>query len=199
MTDVDDMKAEGQDSVRTYRALTGWIMIAAALIAAVFVLCDAAVRGGWQTMLLLAPWVLLVLWILYEIGPASFIRMDDDGVRVQNMLRRTSFGWKRVRDIDLRWQLVFALFDDTTVTSFGGPARARPRKVTGSVVGEADRRPAQARVPGGYQDLAEIRDRWESAKATADAPILRSWDVPALIALAVIVLWAVAAALIAYS
>lgn len=197
MTDVDDMKAEGHASTRTYRALTGWIMISAALIAAVFVLGDAVVRGGWQTMLL-APWVLLVLWILYEIGPASFIRMDDDGVRVQNMLRRTSFGWKRVRDIDLRWQLVFALFDDTMVTSFGGPARARPRKVTGSVVGEADRRSARARVPGGYQELAEIRDRWESAKATADAPIRRSWDVPALIALAVIVLGAVAAALIAY-
>lgn len=167
-----------------------------ALLGAVYVLGDAAVREGWQPMLLLAPWVLLVLWVLYVIGPASVIRMDDSGVRVQNMLRRTAFGWKRLRDVDLRWQLVFALDDDTEVASFGGPARARTRRVPAYVVSDADHSPAGARIPAGYRELTEIRDLWESAGAAAEAPIRRSWDAPALLALAVIAAWAVVAVLV---
>lgn len=182
--------------MRTYRALTGTVTLVLALAAAAFVLGDAAIRAGWQAMLLLAPWVLLVLWVLYVIGPASSVRMDDAGVRVQNMLRSTTFGWKRLRDVDLRWQLVFALDDDTEVTSFGGPARARPRRNSAFVARDTDHPPASARVPGGYRELTEIRDRWESADATADAPIRRSWDAPALFALAVIAAGAVVAVLV---
>lgn len=195
MRDAGDEKPGERPSARTYRALTGTVTLVAALAAAAFVLGDAAVRAGWQAMLLLSPWVLLVLWVLYVIGPASSVRMDDVGVRVKNMLRSTSFGWKRLRDVDLQWQLVFALDDDTEVTSFGGPARARPRRVSASVLGDAEHPPARARVPAGYRELTEIRDRWESADAAADAPIRRFWDVPALLALAVILLGAVAAVL----
>jgi hypothetical protein len=183
--------------VRTFRAVTGIFSFALAVLAAAYVLGDAAVRAGWQSMVLLAPWVLLVLWALFVIGPASTIRMDDVGVRVQNMLRRTDFGWKRLRDVDLRWQVVFALDDGTEVTSFGGPARARPRRVPGSVVGDTDHAPARSRVPAGYRELTEIRDRWESADAAADAPIRRSWDRPALIALATIAVWAIVAVIVA--
>lgn len=182
--------------MRTYRASTGTVTFVVAAIAAAYVLGDAAVRAGWQSMMLLAPWVLLVLWALYVIGPASIIRMDDTGVRVQNMLRRTDFGWKRLRDVDLRWQVVFTLDDGTEVTSFGGPARARSRRVTASVVGDAGQSPASVRVPAGYRELTEIRDRWESADDAAAAPIRRSWDAPALLALAMIAAWAVVAVLV---
>lgn len=197
MADAQDT-SRGRRNVRTYRASTGTVTFVAAVIAAAYVLGDAVVRSGWQPMLLLAPWVLLVLWGLLVIGPASIIRMDDFGVRVQNMLRRTDFGWQRLRDVDLRWQVVFALDDGTEVTSFGGPARARSRRVTASVVGEAGQPPASARVPAGYRELTEIRDRWESADDEADAPIRRSWDAPVLVALAVIVVSAVVAVLIAH-
>lgn len=195
MADAQDT-SRGRRNVRTYRASTGTVTFVVAVIAAAYVLGDAAVRAGWQSTVLLAPWVLLVLWGLYAIGPASIIRMDDAGVRVQNMLRRTDFGWKRLRDVDLRWQVVFALDDGTEVTSFGGPARARSRRVTASVVGDAERSAASARVPAGYRELTEIRDRWESAGDAAAAPIRRSWDAPALLALAVIAAWAVVAVLI---
>ena len=147
-------------------------------------------RAGWGQMLLLAPWVLLGLWVVYEIAFVSVVRVEDDGAVVQNMLRRTSFGWSRVRDIDLRWQLLFSLDDDSEVSCYGGPARARPV-----------RRPAggdeEAKAPTGLRDLTEIRDRWEAASHTADAPIRRSWDSQALIALGVIVFWAVVSVLIA--
>ena len=73
-------------------------------------------------MLLLAPWVLLGLWVVYEIAFVSVVRVDGEGAMVQNMLRRTSFGWSRVRDIDLRWQLVFSLEDGSELSSYGGPA-----------------------------------------------------------------------------
>lgn len=195
MGDAGDETSGRRPSMRTYRAPTGTITLVVALTAAAFVLGDAVIRAGWQAMLLLVPWVLLVLWVLYLIGPASFVRMDDHGVRVQNMLRSTTFGWKRVRDVDLRWQLVFALDDATEVTSFGGPARARPRRVSALALGDADHTPARASVPAGYRELTEIRDRWESADAASNAPIRRTWDVAALVVLAVIMLGAVAAVL----
>lgn len=141
-------------------------------------------------MLLLAPWVLLGLWVVYEIAFVSSVRIDDDGATVQNLLRRTTFGWARVRDIDLRWQLVFSLDDGSDVTCYGGPARARPprRPIRGE---------EEMKAPSGLRDLTAISDRRQSASDSADAPIRRSWDVPALIALAVIVIWAVVSVSIA--
>lgn len=178
------------EAARTFRAASGPVSLVLCSLLALFLLGDAVVRAGWGQMLLLAPWVLLGLWVVYEIAFVSAVRVDDEGAVVQNMLRRTSFGWRRVRDIDLRWQLLFSLDDDSEVSCYGGPARARPV-----------RRPAsgdeEAKAPTGLRDLTEIRDRWEAASHTADSPIRRSWDSQALIALGVIVLWAVVSVLIA--
>lgn len=179
------------EAVRTFRAASGPVSLVLCGLLAVFLLGDAVVRAGWGQMLLLAPWVLLGMWVVYEIAFVSVVRIDDDGAMVQNMLRRTSFGWNRVRDVDLRWQLVFSLDDARDVTCYGGPARARPaRRPTGD---------EEAKVPTGLTALTEIRDRWQAATGTADAPIRRTWDRAALLALGVIVLWAAAAVLIAGS
>jgi hypothetical protein len=177
------------ETARTFRAVSGPIFLVVCALLAVFLLGDAVLRAGWGQMLLLAPWVLFGLWVVYEIAFVSAVRIDDGGGLVQNMLRRTSFGWQRVRDIDLRWQLVFSLDDGTDVTCYGGPARARPRR-KGSAAEESA-------VPTSLRGLTDIRDRWEAAPPTADAPIRRSWDVPALAALGVIVVWAVLSLLIA--
>lgn len=178
------------EAARTFRAASGPVSLVLCSLLAIFLLGDAVVRAGWGQMLLLAPWVLLGLWVVYEIAFVSAVRVDGEGAVVQNMLRRTSFGWSRVRDIDLRWQLLFSLDDGSDVSCYGGPARARPV-----------RRPArgdeEAKAPSGLRDLTEIRDRWEAAPRTADAPIRRTWDSQALSALGVIVLWAVASVLIA--
>lgn len=156
-------------------------------------------RAGVESMLLLAPWVLLGLWILYVIGPASVLRTDDRGVVAQNLLRRTSFEWGRVVDIDMSWQIRFSLDDGSTVTAFGGPARARPRRRPASVLPDGQRSGDTVRVPVGYTELTELRDRWHSADATGHTPVSRSWDLPALCALLVIVLGAVVAVLVAHS
>ena len=115
---------------RTFRSSSGTVVMVVSLALAVFLLGDAVVRGGWGQTLLLAPWVLLGLWIIYEISYVSMVRIGDDGARVQNMLRRTEFGWHRVRDIDLQWQLSFAFDDGTELTCWGGrptPARGAAR------------------------------------------------------------------------
>lgn len=170
------------EAARTFRAASGPVSLVLCSLLAIFLLGDAVVRAGWGQMLLLAPWVLLGLWVVYEIAFVSTVRIDGQGATVQNMLRRTSFGWRRVRDIDLQWQLLFSLDDGSDLSSYGGPARARPL-----------RRPSgddEAKAPAGLRDLTEIRDRWQAAPATADAPIRRTWDAQALIALAVILVWA---------
>ncbi len=182
--------SEHSEDARTYRASSGPAAIVLSGLLAIFLLGDTVLRGSWGQMLLIAPWVLLGLWIVYEISFVSAVRVDAEGATVQNMLRRTSFGWNRVRDIDFRWQLVFSLDDGTDISCYGGPARSRPNRPS---AGQDD---ARSKVPAGVRDLTEIRDRWESAVG-ADAPITRTWDGPALIALGVIVLWAVGAVLIA--
>ena len=176
------------EAARIYRAASGPVLLVVCGLLAIFLLGDAVVRAGWGQMLLLAPWVLLGLFVAYVLSAASVIRVDSDGVVVQNMLRRTTFGWKRVRDIDMRWQIEFDLDDDTTLTCYGGPALARPRRSTQDEAGKA---------PAGLLALADLRERWEAAADSADRPIRRSWDRPATVALVVIVVWAVVAVLIA--
>lgn len=174
---------QSPEGARTYRASSGLLILIPSAALALFLLGDTVVRGSWGQMLLVAPWLLLALWVLYEISYVSSVRVSDDGVIVQNMLRRTSFGWARVRDIDLRWQLQFSLDDGRDLTCWGGPARSRPPRP-----GRGE--DAEVKVPSGLRTLTDIRDRWEAAPV-ADAPIRREWDVPALIALAVIIIWAV--------
>lgn len=211
-------------ATRTYRAGSGPFLLGGAVVLAALLLGDAVVRGGWQQTLLLAPWVLLVLWLVYEVSVASGVRVSATGVRVQNMLRRTQFGWRRVRDIDLRWQLVFLLDDGVRLTCFGGPARARPARNRFADAADGRAGDVAAAVPAGVRELTEIRDRWQAAvagpaagigrdagagpgagtgaaadtgatagvgaAAGVDAPIRRSWDAPALLALVAIVVWA---------
>ena len=177
------------EGAHTYRAPSGPAILIPSAALALFLLGDTVVQGSWGQMLLVAPWVLLALWILYEISYVSFVRVDDEGAVVQNMLRRTSFGWGHVRDIDLRWQLEFSLDDGRTLTCWGGPARARPPRP-----GRGDDN--EPKIPAGLRAITDIRDRWAAA-AAADAPIRRSWDRTAVIALGVIVVWAIIAVVVA--
>ncbi|GAA5150735.1 hypothetical protein GCM10025768_16150 [Microbacterium pseudoresistens] len=180
----------------TYRSTSGIVLLAVCAAVSVYLLGDAVVHGGWLRMLLYAPWVLLVLWVVYEFAVVSSVRIDADGAVVRNMLRITRFGWCRVSDIDLKWQLEFAFDDGRRLSCWGGPGRARPPRQTA-------RSDGAIRVPTSLQSLSTIRSAWEravdappgAAGAGPDAPIRRTWDAPALIALAVIAAGALAAVL----
>lgn len=185
MSSMDQMPV----GARTYRAPTGIAVLVVCAAIAVFLLGDAVIRGSWGLMLLLAPWVLLVLWLIYVISVVSMVHVDEEGARVQNFLRRTRFGWRRVTELDLRWQLDFTLDDGRSLACWGGPGRIQSPRM---------KRSGELTVPQSLQALTDVRTRWENAIERpagtagegADAPIRRSWDWPALGALAVIVVWA---------
>jgi hypothetical protein len=128
---------------------------------------------------LIVPWILLVLWAIYVAVFASIVTTDADGMTVQNFLRRWRVPWSQITDLELRYQLVIHLRGGGRVTCFGGPASGRPR------------RPAAdgARAPRAVRDADLIRDDWERAVRDDGPvePVVRSWDMPALIALIVIV------------
>lgn len=185
------MTSDQPEGARTHRPMFGLVVVGIVTVVVLFLLGDAVTNGSWAQMLLLAPWPLLAIWVVYEISAASFVRVDDRGATVQNMLRRTTFGWRRVREVDFRWQLELTLDDGSTVTAFGGPARSRPRRQT-----RAEREVEGEQVPAGIRFAADLEERRRAAGEGSDAPIIRSWDLPAVVALGLIAAWAVVAVLI---
>lgn len=178
---------------RIFRVTGAVVLLVLASIVAAVMLIDALVRSGIGNTLLLAPWLLLVLWLVYVVGAASDVRADERGVQVQNLLRRVRMPWERVKKIAVRWQLEFLLDDGSVVTSMGGPARSRPRRLGA----ERERESENAESSDGLAQLQKLRlEALESATSGSDAAVQRSWDVPALIALGVLVVWAAAAVLI---
>lgn len=173
------------------RSRGGVVMLVICAVLAVVLLGDAVIRAGLGSAMLLAPWVLLVLWAVYVAGVASSIRPQPDGVLVQNLLRRTFAPWSRVTAITMRWQIEITLDDGRVLTCFGGPARSRPQRLGPGRVREDANGPADDLV-------ATMRKAKAAARGASDAPVRRGWDVPALTALAVLLAWAVAAILIAY-
>lgn len=183
------------DDVRIFRAPSATIGAIVGAVVALALLVDAGVRAGFGEMLLLAPWVLLVLWFVYVLVYAPHIRTDSSGVRVHNLLRIVEFPWRAVQDIELRWQVRFRLTSGQDVASFGGPVAGRPGR-------PPLRFGSERREPPALRDMDLLREQWIAA--TEDTPgatagpsdasdIRRTWDVPALIALAVIAVWAVSA------
>lgn len=177
-------------SPRAFSATGATVLLVAVAVLVIGLLVDAVVRAGIGSALLLAPWPLLVLWVVYVVGVASDIRADEEGVQVQNMLRRTWIPWSRVEQVGLRWQLEFTLDDGRVIACLGGPSRSRPRRLGP----ERTREKGNADTDDGIARLRKLRAQ---STAPADAVVVRSWDGPVLIALAVIVIWAVAAVLIA--
>lgn len=165
------------------------LLVICSVLSAVM-LIDAAVRADVGTALLLAPWMLLVLWFVYVVGVASRVRAQRDGVFVQNLLRTTFAPWARVQRIDMRWQIEIALDDGSRLTCFGGPSRRRPQRLgPGRTKEDAN---------GDADDAVAALRR---AKANAESvspvpPIRRGWDIPAVVALLAIVAWAVIAVLV---
>lgn len=181
----------GAPERRVLRPTSGTIILIVSGVIVLGLLVDAAVRAGILEMLRLAPWLLLVLWGVYTALYAPHIAYDRSGVLVQNYLRRTWIPWSRVADIAMRWQVQFALTGGGGVAAYGGPVASRPRRsdrregASGRTVGRAADRP----VPGWLRDLGDLRNTWQHADdaASGSGGVARSWDVPALVALGVLV------------
>ena len=153
-----------------------------------FLLGDAVVRGGIGEALLLAPWPLLALWGVYVSAFASSLEVDAQGATVQNLLRVVRIPWARVRELEWRWQVVFALDDESVIRAVGGPLEGRGGRRPGS----RDNTPQHVRAQFEY-----VHRLYEGRDAAEAAPVRKSWDMPGVIALVVLVAWAVIALLIA--
>ncbi|MGF3056633.1 PH domain-containing protein [Microbacterium sp. YY-01] len=173
------------DKAVTYRATSGIVTMIGAGLLAIFLLGDAVVRDSWGTMLLLAPWVLLALWIIYELTTASIVRANRSGIYVRNFLRYTTAGWNQVDELDMHWQLEVVFLDDTRVACMGGPMRARMNQP------RASKDAKEPSLPAGLREFSEIRALWEDASGPdADAPVRRGWDTRALGIIGGIAVWA---------
>lgn len=180
-------------SRRVFRGTSATIVMIVSAVIALVLLGDAVVRAGIVVGLLLAPWVLLVLWGVYVFAYVSCVQTDASGVRVQNVLRITEVPWGEIEDVALRWQLELHLRDGTVVRSFGGPSAGRPRRLP-----RRPDTPGQSADPPAMRDADLIREQWQAA-LSRDAPIgavRRSWDVWALGVLVIFAAWAVVAVLI---
>lgn len=170
---------EGADH-RSYRSRTALLWMVLATTVVVFGLGDALVRGGVAITLQLAPWVLLVLWLIWVLLYATHVRTDTHGIRVHNVLRIVDIPWARVTDITMRWQLEVHLDSGETVRAFGGPA---PKGV------RAGRRGADSAA---QTDLAEISALWDAQRGDAPraAVVTRRWDLIAILTGVGLVIWA---------
>lgn len=129
-------------------------------------------RGGVAWTLQLAPWILLVLWLVYVASFASFVRTDAEAITVQNLLRRTRIPWPAVEDISIRLQLQITTTDGRRVSCLAGPSTVRQRA---SARAASD----DLRVPPAVVTLGRIRDAWQSGVACAPSgPVRRGWDYP---------------------
>jgi hypothetical protein len=162
---------------RTIRSRTGIVWLVGTALVAAALLVDVLLRGGPLQLVLIAPWLLLPVWLAWAFFTAPGIRVDAAGAVVRNPLRTTAFGWSRVETIRSRWQVAFALTDGRTVQAYGAPAAA------------PGRRRANEQADGVVEELEALR----SAAGAADAPVTARWNLDALIPLAVLVVWAAAA------
>lgn len=139
---------------------------------------------------LIAPWVLLVLWAVYVFSFASCVKTDAEGLTAQNALRRIRVPWGRITAIEVRWQVNVTLDDGAVVRALGGPS-ASPRGVQ-----RAERRDVALSATEQSEDIVE---QWERARrgAAKGERVRREWDLPALLVLVVLVVWAVVAVLVA--
>lgn len=165
-----------------------WLLVISAVIA-VALLIEATIRSGIGDALLLAPWLLLVLWIIYVVGIASDVRADPGGVRIQNLLRRAWVPWSRVKRIAMRWQLELTLDDGRVVRCFGGPSRTRPRRLGP----ERTREPGDEAAEDGIAKLQRLR---LEAGAPSDAAVAHTWDWASILAFAVLAGWAALAVVV---
>ncbi|CAL4860075.1 hypothetical protein [Microbacterium sp. MM2322] len=180
-------------SPRVFRAASGTVALILASLVTLLLLIDAVVRAGWGEMLLLAPWLLLVMWLIYVGTFVSHVAIDAEGATVQNLLRIVRVPWGRVTDIGIRYQVRFTLDDGRIVNAFGGPVAGRPAR-PGL---KADQNP-RARIPPALRDLELIRGQWDAATETGsgEGEVVRRWDLRALGALVLLIAWGLCSVII---
>lgn len=188
-----DERFRGAEHPRVFRAPSAVVGMVVTALLALVLLGDAALRAGLGPMLLLAPWILLLVWGVYAFLFAPHVRIDSGGIRIHNLLRVIDVPWARVTDVDLRWQLEVTTDEPRVVKAYGGPTSGRPGRRSRPPEVDRDRR-----EPPAIRDLVLIQEAWSAAqdRGTGGGSVRPSWDAISLVALALLGLWGVIALLI---
>lgn len=163
-----------------FRSVGGPVWMTVTSIVCALLIGDMLIRGTLEQAVLVSPWLLLLLWFVYLFLFAPRIVATPDGVAVHNVLRVTQLSWGAIESITARWQIEFRMkepFGDKPVQAWGAPTQ-RP-----------SRSPKKEHPSSGQ--IERLRAMLEEAPAQAATRAIR-WDVPGLVAGAVIVIWLLA-------
>ncbi|QAY61002.1 hypothetical protein ET475_14065 [Microbacterium protaetiae] len=172
---MKDLDAGGAVVLRATSSLVAFIALAGA--GALFV-GDALLRGRWELGLRVAGVFLFVLWAAWVFLVRMSIRFDRAGVSARNLLRVIDVPWGRIVSIERHAQLRLVLDDGGAVECWGSPFAPRAGRHRGAEVSDTA--------------LELLRTAWQSSSATG-GDVRRGWDLPAIIAGAILLLGATAA------
>lgn len=167
---------------RTIRGNAGLVWLVVTGAAVLGLLIDVLVRGGAVDLLLIAPWMLLPVWVVWAFLASPRLRADAEGVSIRNPLRTTSGPWSSVEDLAMRWQVEVRFVGGRTVQAWSVAARkANPRN---------PEQPAE-------RELEILRELREAAAPSALAPVPTvRWNADILLVLAALIVWAAVAVVV---
>lgn len=161
-----------------------WLTGVAALVCVVLVVQSLA-AGYVADTLRIAPWLLLVLWVMVVLLVRPSVVIDDDTLTVTNVLRRHVLPWATVDDVTLRYQMRVHLREDRWIVCWGAPAVGLDRTAG------AKRDPQGSRTEEATTLRRLVWDHVDHAPAT-DVPARSGWDVVGVVGSVVVVVLLVA-------
>lgn len=160
-----------------FRSTLGWVWFGLAVVVCGYLLVDMAIRASVWDAFLVTPWLAGICWLVWIFQVSPRIEADEDGARVVNVLRVIDMPWSTVESVRLKYNAEFVLKTGAKVTAWGGSSR----RLHKSIRRRAAEDPAEQE--------AEALQRLHANTTNRDGYVHRSWDIPAVVALAVIVVW----------
>jgi hypothetical protein len=152
-----------------------WFGLAVAVCG--YLLIDMAVRASVWDAFLVTPWLAGICWLVWIFQVSPRIVADEDGARVVNVLRVIDMPWSAVESVRLKYNAEFVLRTGAKVTAWGGSSRRLHKSIK------------RRSVEDPAEQEAEALQRLHADTSNRGGYVNRTWDVPALAALLVIVVW----------
>ena len=160
-----------------FRSTLGWVWFGLAVVICGYLLVDMVIRASVWDGFLVAPWLIGICWLVWIFQVSPRIVAGESGVRLVNVLRVIDLPWSTVESVRLRYNAEFQLRSGSKITAWGGSSRRLHKSLK--------RRTAEDPA----EQEAEALQRLHANTTNRDGYVRRGWDIPALIALAIIVVW----------
>ncbi|MFT4235845.1 MAG: hypothetical protein QM607_12720 [Microbacterium sp.] len=164
------------EGARRAQPRSGFVWLIVGVVVVLTLLIDATVRTGIVEALLLAPWPLLLLWLLWTCFASPHVLSDDRMVRVHNPLRTWTIPWGAVADLKLRGQVEVHLADGRKVEAWALTVKRQRVK--------RDIDPVE-------REFELLQDRCEEASPQTEAIVTKTWNWPEIGAFLALIVWCV--------